>query len=66
MSTLEEAKEKYTGSRDEVFKPRPLNRPIGMPHPPIPGENGPDTRTIKQRRDDFVDYDKHLARRKTM
>lgn len=52
---------------DRAAGPHPLNRPLGWPNPPRPGENtGVDTRTLKQRRDDFVNHDKHIERREKM
>ncbi|XXG94647.1 protein transport protein gos1 [Hypoxylon texense] len=65
-SPLEDAPRAY-GKRVEEFTPKPLSRPIGMPLPPQPGENtGIDPRTLKQRRDDFVNYEKHLQRREQL
>ena len=47
--------------------PQPLSRPIGQVTPPQAGQNtGIDTRTWRQRRDDFFNYDKHLARRREL
>lgn len=38
-----------------------------MPNPPQPGQNmGKDKRTLRQRRDDFHNYEKHLERRAKM
>lgn len=52
---------------DSDHIPQPLIRPIGLPTPPLPRTNrGLDTRSVRQRRDDFVDYDKHLAKRARM
>lgn len=52
---------------DEDFIPPALDRPIGLAFPPQEGQNtGIDARTIRERRDDFVNYDKHLERRKEL
>lgn len=65
-SPLADAPRSY-GKKVEEFKPKVLARPIGMNHPPSPGENtGVDLRSLKQRRDDFVNYDAHLKRREQL
>ncbi|KAK0392614.1 hypothetical protein NLU13_2109 [Sarocladium strictum] len=62
-----EAPRSYGKRIDGDFKPMPLPRPIGMTAPPQPGENtGLDARSLKERRADFVDWDKHLARRQEL
>lgn len=44
-----------------------LNRPIGQPNPPSVTDNtGIDTRTREEKKADFVNYDRHLARRKEL
>lgn len=49
------------------FIPKPLDRPLGLVYPPQEWQNtGIDTRTLRQRRDDFVDYEKHIQRRKEL
>ena len=55
------------GKRLDDFTPTVLSRPIGFAAPPKPGENtGVDGRTFKQRREDFINPEKHRARRRDM
>lgn len=53
--------------RDGELQPRPLSRPLGLPYPPQLNQNtGRDTRTLRQKRDDFADYGKHKQRREKL
>ena len=55
------------GSSDRDHTPRLLSAALGLPNPPLPGQNtGIDTRPWRQRRDDFLNYDKHLERRASL
>ena len=54
-------------AKDIIHEPQLLSRPIGLPNPPQAGKNdGLDHRLWRQRRDDFLNYDKHLERRKQL
>lgn len=45
----------------------PLNRPIGDERAPSPNDNtGVDNRTREQKKADFTNYERHLARRKEL
>ncbi|KZF22274.1 putative F1F0 ATP synthase assembly protein Atp10, partial [Xylona heveae TC161] len=55
------------GKKDGEFVPAPLGRPIGLSAKPEAGQNtGIDNRTWRQKREDFVNYDKHLERREKL
>ncbi|MCJ1330049.1 Mitochondrial ATPase complex subunit atp10 [Thelotrema lepadinum] len=56
-----------TSKAKEAPTLKPLDRPLGIPSPPLPGQNsGIDLRTWRERRDDFFNYDKHLERRQEL
>lgn len=49
------------------YTPVQLSRPVGLEFPPEPGQNtGDDKRTLQEKRDDFVNWDKHLAKRRML
>ncbi|KAL6243001.1 Mitochondrial ATPase complex subunit atp10 [Rhinocladiella similis] len=53
------------GERGEKFTPSVLSRPLGLEHPPLPGQNSPvDTRSLRERKEDFANYQKALERRR--
>jgi len=53
------------GERGEKFTPSVLARPLGLSHPPLPGQNSPlDTRTWQEKKQDFTDSVKAMERRK--
>ncbi|KAF8474731.1 ATP10 protein-domain-containing protein [Kalaharituber pfeilii] len=59
--------EKSDDPKKKDYTPSVLMRPIGMNGPPRKGENhGIDTRSLQQRRDDFVNWDKHIEKRRRL
>ena len=65
--TPQRPKRPHVRAFDGELVPAPLNRPLGLPHPPQPGQNsGIDTRSWKQKREDFASYDKHIERRQDL
>ncbi|KAH0844884.1 hypothetical protein AYO21_05787 [Fonsecaea monophora] len=53
------------GVTGEKFTPSVLSRPLGLEHPPRPGQNSPvDNRTLRERHEDFTSYEKALERRR--
>lgn len=57
-----------TGERGEKFTPSPLARPLGLPYPPLLGQNTPHSRDLswRQRRDSYVDPDNVRVRRRVL
>ena len=61
------AKFSLPDKRGDDFVPPVLQHALGLPERPQPGQNsGNETRTWRQRRDDFHNYEKHLQRRKQL
>lgn len=59
--------ERQGKSETEEFIPLQLDRPLGLTYPPRPGQNtGIDSRSLGERRDDFVNYEKHITRRREL
>ncbi|KIW32121.1 uncharacterized protein PV07_03691 [Cladophialophora immunda] len=53
------------GVTGEKFTPSVLARPLGLEHPPRPGQNSPvDNRTLRERHEEFTSYEKALERRR--
>jgi mitochondrial ATPase complex subunit ATP10 len=53
------------GVTGENFTPSVLARPLGLEHPPRPGENSPiDSRSLRERHQEFTSYEKALERRR--
>lgn len=51
--------------RDGELIPKPLSRPLGLPHAPQAGENtGRDMRSWSEKRADYASYEKHIQRRR--
>ncbi|MCJ1356412.1 MAG: Mitochondrial ATPase complex subunit atp10 [Icmadophila ericetorum] len=65
---LPPSKNSKSGAKgDEDHTPKPLRKALGQLEPPRPGENsGIDHRSWRQRRNDFVNYESHLVRRKQL
>ena len=53
------------GEKNEQFTPSTLTRPLGVRTPPLPGQNTPfDRRSLFERKTDYQDRDKAIARRR--
>lgn len=53
------------GVTGEKFTPSVLGRPLGLEHPPRPGQNSPvDHRSLHERTKEFTSYEKALERRR--